>query len=148
MVHKIWHASKSVTDWRTDRQPKSKMPPQLLWSWGHKNVDIKLQYTCAYLISKIWFADHKVAIRNDILKLFPDMGEIYMDIHFCLSSTIPRMPRLASNAFNSHERLIELSCDMTKPTKWVCTKRRLRSAWASTQSDQSLHCLHEESLGP
>ena len=26
---------------------------------------------------------------------------------------------------------------MTKPTKWVCAKRRLRSAWASAQSDQS-----------
>ena len=24
-----------------------------------------------------------------------------------------------------------LSCDMTKPTKWVCAKWRLRSAWAS-----------------
>ena len=26
---------------------------------------------------------------------------------------------------------------MTKPTKWLCAKRRLRSAWASAQSDQS-----------
>ena len=26
---------------------------------------------------------------------------------------------------------------MTKPKKWVCTQRRLRSAWASAQSDQS-----------
>ena len=26
---------------------------------------------------------------------------------------------------------------MTKPTKWLCAERRLRSAWASTQSDQS-----------
>ena len=25
-----------------------------------------------------------------------------------------------------------LSCDMTKPTMWLCTQRRLRSAWAST----------------
>ena len=37
---------------------------------------------------------------------------------------------------------------MTKPTKWLCTQRRLRSAWASAQSDQSLHCQHGESLGP
>ena len=27
-----------------------------------------------------------------------------------------------------------------KPTKWVCAQRRLRTAWASTQSDQSLRC--------
>ena len=30
-----------------------------------------------------------------------------------------------------------MSRDMTKPTKWLCAQRRLRSAWASAQSDQS-----------
>ena len=30
----------------------------------------------------------------------------------------------------------------------MCTQRRLRSAWASAQSDQSLRCPHEENLGP
>ena len=33
-----------------------------------------------------------------------------------------------------------MSHDMTKPTKWLCAQRRLRSVWASAQSDQSLHC--------
>ena len=42
----------------------------------------------------------------------------------------------------------EISHDMTKPTKWLCVQRRLRSAWASAQSDHSLRCPHEESLGP
>ena len=42
----------------------------------------------------------------------------------------------------------QMSRDMTKPTKWLCTQRRLRSAWASAQSDQSLRCQHKESLGP
>ena len=37
---------------------------------------------------------------------------------------------------------------MTKPTSGMCTQRRLRSAWASTQFDQSRRCLHEEILGP
>ena len=41
----------------------------------------------------------------------------------------------------SFELLIQqMSRDMTKPTKWVCTQRRLRSAWASAQSDQSSLC--------
>ena len=40
-----------------------------------------------------------------------------------------------------------MSRDMTKPTKWVCTQWRLRSAWASAQSDQSLRCPHEKKLG-
>ena len=31
-----------------------------------------------------------------------------------------------------------MSHDMTKPIKWLYTQRRLRSAWASPQSDQSL----------
>ena len=29
----------------------------------------------------------------------------------------------------------------------MCTQRRLRSAWASAQSDQGLRCSHEETLG-
>ena len=33
-------------------------------------------------------------------------------------------------------------------TNDMCAQRRLGSAWASAQSDQSLRCLHEESLGP
>ena len=31
----------------------------------------------------------------------------------------------------------KMSGDMTKPIKWVCAQWRLRSAWASAQSDQS-----------
>ena len=38
--------------------------------------------------------------------------------------------------------------DMTKPTKWVCAQRSLRSAWASAQSDQGLRCPLEECFGP
>ena len=30
---------------------------------------------------------------------------------------------------------------MTKPTKWMCAQRWLRSAWASAQSDQSLRFM-------
>ena len=44
--------------------------------------------------------------------------------------------------------LAYLSHLVTKPTKWVCAQRRLRSVWASAQSDQSLRCPLEESLGP
>ena len=30
----------------------------------------------------------------------------------------------------------------------LCTQQRLSSAWASTKSDHSLHCLHEKAFGP
>ena len=43
---------------------------------------------------------------------------------------------------------LHVSRDMTKPTKWVCTQRRLRSAWASAQSDQSLCCAQWVAKGP
>ena len=33
-----------------------------------------------------------------------------------------------------------MSQSMTKPTEWMWAQRRLRSAWASAQSDQSLLC--------
>ena len=35
---------------------------------------------------------------------------------------------------------------MTKPTRWLCAQWRLRSAWASAQSDQSLRCALSEKL--
>ena len=35
----------------------------------------------------------------------------------------------------------DLSHNMTKPTNWMCAQRRLRSAWASAQSDQSSLCV-------
>ena len=44
--------------------------------------------------------------------------------------------------------LSSVALTRTKPTKWLCAQRRLRSAWASAQSDQSLCCPHEESRGP
>ena len=45
---------------------------------------------------------------------------------------------------NHHLRMVNtktyMSRDMTKTTKCVCAQRRLRSACASAQSDQSLRC--------
>ena len=40
---------------------------------------------------------------------------------------------------------VQLSRDMTKPTKWLCAQRRFRSAWESAQSEHSLRC---PPLGP
>ena len=40
-------------------------------------------------------------------------------------------------------RIHDMSRNTTKPTNWLCAQRRLRSAWASTQSDQTLPCQHE-----
>ena len=42
----------------------------------------------------------------------------------------------------------EMSHDLTKPTKWLCAQRRLRSALVSAQSDQSLLCAQSVAKGP
>ena len=49
-------------------------------------------------------------------------------------------------AFEHSQTITEPRHD--QPTKSVCAQLRLRSAWASAQSDQSLRCPHEETLGP
>ena len=49
----------------------------------------------------------------------------------------------ARNEWNNLEgpcRKTHISRLMTKPTKWLCTQRRLRSVWASAQSNQSSLC--------
>ena len=43
---------------------------------------------------------------------------------------------------------LNLSRLVTKPTMWLCAQRRLRSAWASAQSDQSLLCAQWVAKGP
>ena len=47
---------------------------------------------------------------------------------------------LVKNKWFSHVVAIQMSCLMTKPTKWLCAQQRLRSASASAQSDQILRC--------
>ena len=46
------------------------------------------------------------------------------------------------NAHKGNAQQKHLSHDTTKPTKWPCVQRRLRSAWAFAQSDQSSLCAH------
>ena len=41
---------------------------------------------------------------------------------------------------NNLKDFVRMSHLMTKPTKWLCAQRRLRSAWAPAQSDQILRC--------
>ena len=50
--------------------------------------------------------------------------------------------------FTVIKKKVRVSRDMTKPTKWVCAHRRLRSAWASAQSDQSSLCAQWVAMDP
>ena len=50
------------------------------------------------------------------------------DVRAWISSSLSSLP----------SKTTKLSHLMMKPTKWLCAQRRLRSAWTSAQSDQSL----------
>ena len=74
-------------------------------------------------------------ILNTLSLLFPGIKWNFSKPHVS-----PEWPHTRSEG-----KLIRI---VTKPTKWLCTQQRLRSAWASAQSDQSLCCPHEETLSP
>ena len=59
-----------------------------------------------------------------------------------------RRQRIRNKRYNYHQNL-SFGTDgheQTMQTQIIWTMRRLRSAWASTESDQNLRCLHEESV--
>ena len=61
--------------------------------------------------------------------------QYHSDTH--LEENFSRLEFASYRCLNIH---LHMSRDMTKPTKWVCAQWRLRSAWASAQSDQSSLC--------
>ena len=62
---------------------------------------------------------------------------------------------MGAGAYTEQNFKLVMSQCTTKPTKWMCAQRKLRSVWACTQFDQSLLCnqrvakdpsfLHEDS---
>ena len=71
-------------------------------------------------------------LRWDMLcSIFYSLQRIKDPRQFVLFQLVPA-------AHKMNENQPQTSRDMTRPTKWLCAQRRLRSAWASAQSDQSL----------
>ena len=96
------------------------------------------------------FADHTVAPEHLLLEplLVTQSCQSLCWLHTWsmeLEIGSDKAPHLWPYWVATHTHLSHL---MTKPTKWLCAQRRLRSAWASAQSDQCLHHPHEENLGP
>ena len=79
--------------------------------------DVKSEQTYIYLYLQIWI------FRWRMLRIFPDVH--WLKMKGC--------NRKYWSLKDRYRRIV------TKPTKWMCAQRRLRSAWASTESDQSLH---------
>ena len=78
----------------------------------------------------------------------------------CARSTgkLPKKRRLAKEQWIGKLTTLEMTWKVSKGRKTstrqqhqqndMCVQRRLRSAWASAHSNQSLLCPHEESMGP
>ena len=63
------------------------------------------------------------------------VGYLILRLNFkCL---VPQKDQNETKCFTT-----QMSRLMTKPTKWLCAQRRLRSAWASAQADPSLRWAH------
>ena len=100
---------------------------RIFWLFKSNNIDIRqIKWFCWFYLSFAFYGWTKTSTE------------------FCLltSSFIHDLPDLGPSSWVCpyFEHSCYMSRDMTKPTKWLCAQRRLRSAWASAQSDQSLRC--------
>ena len=89
------------------------------------------------LFSRELYQYMRVCISSFNLILFCKIIEAHISIFlfgsFCEVKSCP-----CPKCWNYLRRLV------TKPTLWLCAQRRLRSAWASAQSDQGLRCALSE----
>ena len=129
-------------------------------------------------IKKAWVLSYPLSAQRGLIRLGDAQADLsvcwthrsfcwfyHVAANFIFRNFIPRINFLTWNKFYPKNQFSHLECtnshlfplrrtiknmsrDMTKPTKYLCALRRLRSAWTSAQSDQSLRCPHEESLGP
>ena len=109
-----------------------------VWSWSILFV----MSFCLHLLDAFLYG------KTKLFKVYDNFSGIENETYDSFYSKLLRCksPFFCYYYFMGFRR--RLSHNMTKPTKWVCVQRRLRSAWASAQSDQSLRCLYKESLGP
>ena len=105
------------------RQGRCRYPDDLSFRWAHASF-------CCFCHAQHHFINSYLSWIHAIVLSFIVIPSSY---HLAL--------------FTISENIIEPSHDKTK--KMICApSERLRSAWASAQSDQSLRCPQEESLGP
>ena len=125
-----------------------KMPRLILWTCSVLRQPIGLY-------SYVYFA---TAVSPSTTKFSHSLSK--SDIIFCIRhwTTWPTFNKfvsgiclqvyglLTANNDGPAQVLYEPSRDKTN--KMTCAQRRHRSAWASAQSNQSLRCPHEETMGP
>ena len=134
---------------RTCASTQSRQSLRCSYTWSieaDEGSDQKLDiYPTGWLRMHVWRMSElaQMYLRNEPWYKKHDLGGLQP------GKTQTSLPSLRSCSEQSHEKrdlsvvqyeILQMSQSTTKPTKWVCTQRRLRSAWASAQSDQSLPC--------
>ena len=135
----VWNKNKieiSVSMTKPTKWPDSDQPGHPVWSQSSRSAQ--------------WVAEDPMFLHTDS----EDCGLSlrWVQRSFCLfyreaAHTVTEFELFGLGSRGSW-RTDYLSHLVTKPTKWVWAQQRLRSAWASAQSEQSLCCPHEESLDP
>ena len=95
-------------------------------SWTGSNTEtfeFNIHYISISIIWGQWEGDYNVILLDSNLNPLTRSQEPYLSV--------------CPYQWQSLLESINMSRNMTKPTKWLCAQRRLRSAWASAQSDQS-----------
>ena len=85
--------------------------------------------------------NHSTNISEQFLSKYPQWDSKKVSLfhfsHYKSMETFSCYSNKSTLAISIKNNMSQL---MTKPTKWPCPQQRLRSAWASAQSDQSLRC--------
>ena len=133
----------------SQEEPSDRKPdPWPLWMAGH--AQLKFVMTECSKTQIAWRGSFIIVVNKYawfILKLYlvkrthtPPTNKNNMDFNM-LSQIVLEMALRDFRAFIFYTTFSTYESRlMTKPTKWLCAKPRLRSAWASAQSDQSLRC--------
>ena len=138
----VW-SEYSLSAWRKLGSLATRWAHSKDWSdWADAQADLSLHWAHVILLVLSWGGSDS-SQNNFIESLVCSWVPWY---HTSLLSFFPYFIYI----FHGHSMKNTLNRDRARQNQQndLCIQRRLRSAWASTQSDQSFCCLYEETLDP
>ena len=94
-----------------------------------------------------WLLYHSgLSLSFRLRNIVYQMLHLPAEIVYCMRVTLYDFGMMGIYS-DARPKIKQLSHSTTKQQNDPCAQRRLRSAWTSAESDQSLHCPLEETLG-
>ena len=124
---------------------------QLTWrTWlnffGQRNkLHIFLQSGTVCYFVELYATFKTVSNINRMISIYNRTHDVFVKVHVPFYLVSYNFTKICKYRLSLMKIIFEPRHDKTNK---MCPGRRLRSAWASAQSDQSLRCPHEESLSP